>query len=266
MRPPMHSPAATATVFNLYPTQPYDPRRRDTQHDDVLRGVFTRVAEADSAKVVVFDLDSTLFDNRPRQVQIFREYGLTHHLPELSSLSEHHFLDWDLKAPLLRAGIDEARAEALFTEVRAFWKARFFTSPYCLYDVALPGAADFVTALHDTEATIVYLTGRHEAMREGTHESLLRFGFPAPGMLRVHLVMKPSLELDDTAFKAEAHSEVKKIGHVLAAFDNEPAHALGLARSFPEATVVWLDTDRSKEAMPRPDLPRTFGFLTDTLR
>ena len=258
----MHSLATHATVINLYPSQPYDPRRRDTQHDEVLRGVLARVAEAESNKVVIFDLDSTLFDNRPRQVQILREFGLTHALPELCSLSERHFLDWDLKAPLIRAGIDEARAEVLFPAVRAFWKQRFFTSPYCLYDVALPGAADYVAKLHAADATIVYLTGRHEAMREGTHESLLRFGFPAPGMLRVHLVMKPNLDLDDTAFKATAHSDVHKFGRVIAAFDNEPAHALGLANSFPEATVVWLDTDRSKEAMPRPDLPRTYGFLT----
>jgi hypothetical protein len=259
----MQSVTATATVFNLYPSQPYDPRRRDAQHDEVLRGVLARVAEAEPSKVVIFDLDSTLFDNRPRQVQILREFGLTHRLPELSSLSERHFLDWDLKAPLVRAGIDEQRAEVLFPQVRAYWKARFFTSPYCLYDVALPGAADYVSALHAADATIVYLTGRHEAMREGTHESLLRFGFPAPGMLRVHLLMKPSLELDDTAFKATAHRDVEKVGHVIAAFDNEPAHALGLKHSFPDATVVWLDTDRSKEGLPRPDLPRTYGFLTD---
>lgn len=262
----MHPSAATATVINLHPTQPYDPRRRDTQHDDVLRGVFARVAEASPGRVVIFDLDSTLFDNRPRQVQILREFGLTHQQPELCSLSERHFLDWDLKAPLIRAGVSEERAEFLFPQVRAFWRERFFTSAYCLYDVALPGAAEYVTALHAADATIVYLTGRHEAMREGTHESLLRFGFPAPGMLRVHLVMKPSLELDDTAFKTTAHQEVRQIGDVIAAFDNEPAHALGLGSSFPEATVVWLDTDRSKEAMPRPDLPRIYGFLTELPR
>src|SRR5690349_9323652 len=34
--------------------------------------------------LVVFDVDSTLLDNRPRQAQIFREFGELHGVSELS--------------------------------------------------------------------------------------------------------------------------------------------------------------------------------------
>jgi hypothetical protein len=245
-------------------TEPYDPRRRDAAHDETLRGVLARVRAAAGPKVVIFDLDSTLFDNRPRQVQILREFGLLHHIHPLYSSLDVHILDWDLKGPLVRAGVAPDEAETLYPKVREFWRERFFTSPYCLYDVALPGAARYVAALVAAGATIVYLTGRHEPMREGTHASLVRFGFAAPGMPGVHLLMKPTLEQEDTVFKAEAHAQVRKLGEVHAAFDNEPAHARDLHLAFPHATVVWIDSDHShgKEA-PDPTLPRTFGFVTD---
>ncbi len=241
---------------------PYDPRRRDAAHDQTLRGVLERVRAANGSKVVIFDLDSTLFDNRPRQVQILREFGLLHDIHELYSSLDVHILDWDLKGPLVRAGVAPDKAETLYPKVREFWRERFFTSPYCLYDVAMPGAAAYVSALAKAGATIVYLTGRHEPMRAGTTESLVRFGFPAPGAPGVHLLMKPTLEQEDTVFKAQAHAQVRKLGEVLAAFDNEPAHARDLRLAFPAATVVWIDSDHSqgKEA-PDRTLPRAYGFL-----
>jgi hypothetical protein len=220
-------------------------------------------ATAAAPKVAVFDLDSTLFDNRPRQAQILREYGIIRGLPELFHAERQHFLDWDLLGPLVRIGIEQKRAEAIFPDLKEFWRSLFFTSPYCLFDVALPGAPQFVRKLHELGATIVYLTGRHEEMRAGSAESLRRFAFPVPDRdVRTHLMMKPTIEMPDTDYKVSAYAAIRKIGTVVAGFDNEPAHANALKQGFPEASVVWLRTDRSPALdEPREDLMRAFGFM-----
>jgi hypothetical protein len=240
----------------------YDPFRTDDAHVGVLNCVLTAVAEAPAPKVVLFDLDSTVFDNRPRQVHILREFGLTHDMPELFHLDRTHFIDWDLVAPLVRLGIPCEKAQALAPDIKHFWRERFFTSPYCLYDVALPHAPHYVRAIHARGAHVVYLTGRHEPMRDGSAESLRRFDFPVPGAERVTLLMKPTIDMPDTEYKKSAYDAVRKIGRVIAGFDNEPAHANALKEGFPEAMIVWLKTDRSPATdAPRDDLLRAWGFF-----
>jgi hypothetical protein len=245
----------------------YDPFRTDDSHVAVLDGILKTVAAAPSPKVVVFDLDSTVFDNRPRQAHILREFGLMHDMPELFSLERTHFIDWDLVTPLIRLGIAAEKAQAVHPELKQFWRERFFTSPYCLYDVALPHAPQFVRALHKRGAHVVYLTGRHEAMRDGSTESLKRFNFPAPPEASVTLMMKPTFDIPDTDYKKSAYAAIRKLGPVLAGFDNEPAHANALKEGFPEAAIVWLKTDRSPALdEPRADLLHAWGFAGAALK
>ncbi|MCC6809220.1 MAG: HAD family hydrolase [Deltaproteobacteria bacterium] len=244
----------------------YDPFQTDAAHVGVLNDVLDSVQKAPAPKVVVFDLDSTVFDNRPRQVHILREWGIAHGMPELFGLERTHFVDWDLMTPLVRLGIAPERAQAVHADVKQFWRERFFTSPYCLYDVAMPHAPHYVRGLHARGAHIVYLTGRHEEMRAGSAESLVRFKFPAPPEARVTLLMKPTLDIPDTDYKKSAFEAVRGIGRVIAGFDNEPAHANALKEGFPEAKIVWLKTDRSPaNDVPRPDLLHAWGFAGATL-
>ncbi len=197
--------------------------------------------------VVVFDLDSTLFDNRPRQARIFREFGAAYGVPELLAASAQHWRGWDLRVPLGRLGLDEARIADIYPTLRQFWWDRFFTSEYCREDEPVPGAAEFVRQIAHAGAQVIYLTGRHEGMRAGTLDTLARHGFPVPpgNGAGVHLLLKPTLEESDDTFKADAHATVRVLGPVIAAFDNEPTHANDLQKSFPEAIVVHLDTDHS---------------------
>src|SRR5687767_6021528 len=99
----------------------YDPFRKDDAHVGALNRVLDAVAKAPQPKVVVFDLDSTVFDNRPRQAHILREYGLQHDMPELFSIERTHFIDWDLMTPLLRLGIAQDRAQAVHPHLKEFW-------------------------------------------------------------------------------------------------------------------------------------------------
>ena len=91
---------------------------------------------------------------------------------------------------------------------------------------------------------IAYCTGRHEQMREGTLVSFDRLGLPRTGP-RVHLLMKPTFEQSDDEWKEQAYSRLRKLGQVIAAFDNEPTHINGYCGHFPEAICVHMATDHS---------------------
>ena len=195
--------------------------------------------------VLVFDLDSTVFDNRPRQARIVREYGAAKGLASLMSCQPFHFTSgWDLKAAAIGAGMSSAEAESHYAELKKFWVERFFTSEYCRDDIEIVGAPRYLVACTLTQAQVVYCTGRHEAMREGTIAALAKCGMPLPGG-SVKLLMKPKLRDDDDSYKRVAHALIGELGSVIAAFDNEPTHINDYASQFPHAILVHLATDHS---------------------
>ena len=221
------------------------------EHDQLLANILDRTTRAAPHAVVIFDLDSTLLDNRPRQVRIFRDFGILHSVSELLSAEPHHWRGWDLKVPLRNLGLEGPRLDSIYSELKQFWDECFFTSEYCRADEPVAGAAAYVQAIARAGAQIVYLTGRHEGMRSGTIDTLRRHGFPLPpgNGTAVHLIMKPRVSDDDDAFKQSTHPHVRVLGQVIAAFDNEPLHANDLLRSFPHARVVHLRTNHSGRAI-----------------
>lgn len=211
-----------------------------------LQTVLTRASELGPAAVLAFDLDSTLFDNLPRQARIVREFGAARGLPALDRCAPEHFTGgWNLRVPLVNLGLSENEAEALFPDLKQFWGDRFFTSEYCVDDVAIEGAAAYTHAVVQTGAKLAYLTGRHEGMRAGSVACMAREGLVVPDDQQVFLIMKPTLEEDDDGFKRTAHAKLRGLGRVLAAFDNEPTHVNDYRRVFPEAMVIHLATDHS---------------------
>jgi len=218
--------------------------REGWQH--TLRGILEQARSLGSQAVLAFDLDSTLFDNRPRQARILREFGLARMVEKLSVCAPHHWESgFDMRGAMRNCGLSAEEVEALHDAARAFWMERFFTSDYCVEDVAIRGAAAFTHAVAATGAHLAYVTGRHEGMRPGTVEAMRRNGLVLPGEGRVHLLMKPSERENDDAFKRAAHARLGELGRVIAAFDNEPTHANDYLRRFPEARVVHLATDHS---------------------
>jgi beta-phosphoglucomutase-like phosphatase (HAD superfamily) len=200
--------------------------------------------------LVVFDLDSTLLDNRPRQARILREYGHHANLPVLTRAEPHHWVDWSIRTAMANAGLAGEPLEAHVEPAKTFWRERFFTSEYCIDDLAIEGAVAYVHAIRDAGATVLYVTGRHEGMRAGTTANFVALGFPAPDEKRAHLLMKPTLAEDDDQYKIEVQGRIREMGQLLAAFDNEPAHANGYRLHFPDAIVVRIDTDHSGRPIP----------------
>jgi beta-phosphoglucomutase-like phosphatase (HAD superfamily) len=240
-------------------------RRADpSDQPAILAAALARARAAAPDGVAVFDLDSTLLDNRPRQARILREYGAAAGLRALADASPEHVEGWDLDVALRNAGLGEALVRAHRGPVRRFWEERFFTSELCRADVPVPGAPAFVRAVLAAGARIAYVTGRPAAMEDGTLEVLGRFGFPLPDGARAFLFMKPGMALADDAWKAIARDAVDALGPVALAFDNEPAHVNAYARAWRRALAVHLDTDHSGRPVPvDPAIPSVADLRLD---
>lgn len=211
--------------------------------------------------MVVFGLDGTIFDTRPRTLQILKEYGdqeLKTARPEaagrLSGLQVSG-VQYMLTDTLGHLGIAE---EAVVNNAAVFWSQRFFADEYLRYDTPVPGAVNFVRSLYTAGARIVYLTGR-DAPRQliGTVRSLRDYGFPI-GIQGTELMMKPTMQTADAIFKQQATNYLRHYGKVIAAFDTESANANVFRRAFPEAAVVLVSAPHT------PNMPALIANI-DTL-
>jgi hypothetical protein len=224
------------------------PQSLRSQQHATLRAVVRRcrTEKAHATPVVVFDLDGTLMDNRPRTLAILHEFAdrcrtRDSALAERLEKAQMGELEYLLSDSLERMG---AHRHSLVEEMHGFWRDRFFADPHLVHDVAVPGAVDFVRACHDAGALLVYLTGRDlPMMGTGTFQSLRDLGFPI-GLPGTELVLKPDAAMADEAFKRDVAPQLARLGHVIAAFDNEPGNCNVMLAHYPDAHVVFIDTQR----------------------
>jgi hypothetical protein len=216
-----------------------------TQSDPTVLDRVLATVRAVPGAVVVFDLDSTVLDNRPRQARILREFGAARGHQRLLEAAPEHWTDWSITHAMGNVGLSTEDIERLGEDAKLFWRERFFTSEYCRDDEPISGARDYLHAVLAAGGIVAYCTGRHEAMRAGTVDNFARLGYPLPDSARVFLLMKPVFELGDDDWKTEAYAHLRAIGPVVAAFDNEPTHVNGYRGGFPDAIAVHLDTDHS---------------------
>jgi beta-phosphoglucomutase-like phosphatase (HAD superfamily) len=212
----------------------------------VLDRVLERAMQADGAvpPLVVFDLDGTLYDNRPRTVQILEEYAdeVADQFPEvaealagLTADAVHYLLSDTLRA----RGLTKVE---IVSDATRFWRERFFAEKYLKYDAVKDGAVEFARHCHEAGAVIVYLAGRDVTdLLPGTVTSLRKWGFPV-GEVGVELVLKPDATLSDEAFKRASLPVLRRVGRVVAFFDNEPANCNVARHAWPEALVGLIET------------------------
>jgi hypothetical protein len=215
--------------------------------------------------VVVFDLDGTLMDNRPRSAQILQEFGesLRVREPALAAKLAHvgaGDLAYLLTDSLAKLGI--VRTD-IVRDAEIFWRERFFTDGYLRHDIEVPGAAKFATECYEAGGILIYFTGRDlPLMGLGSFASLRDLGFPI-GIPGTELVLKPDANMPDEAFKRMFAPRLSRVGKVVAIFDNEPGNCNVLGRHFPEADSVLLDT----QCLPgAPPLDSTVHVIGDFLR
>lgn len=201
--------------------------------------------------MVLFDLDGTLYDNRPRTLRIVHALA--------ASLGPEHAADAEvlrgLDVDALRYRLDDTlRPLGVSDEVVALakkrWFSRFFTDTACSDDVPVRGAVPFVGACFARGATIVYLTGRDvPGMLVGTVRTLRDDGFPI-GQPRIELVLKPTFEEDDVAFKRRMLDPMNALGTVVGTFENEPGNCNLFKKRWPASHAILIETQCAPEAPP----------------
>lgn len=226
----------------------------------VLDEILDRVRSEKETPVLVFDLDSTLFNNGPRTRQILMEVALQDETlrplyPKLQTLPAD--LPYLVTDTLKRIGLE--KGDAVDRLVKG-WAERFFADDYCVLDQPYPGAVEFVQRAQELGATIVYLTGRDAPrMATGTTLSLRRSGFPV-ATPRALLVMKTSGQEEDEAFKRTALEAVNRMGTVVGTFENEPKNANLFAGRWPKALHVFLTTNSDpRKVVPLAKVIRKIG-------
>lgn len=237
---------------------------------EVLYTVLDRVEESSAAgekPVVIFDLDDTLLNARSRTRTILKDFVnaadiQTRFPKEAKKVAKLKLKEtrYDLKDTL--AGI-QVTDEAFLKEASAFWLQKFFSNEYCADDLVISGAGAYVREIKRNGAHIVYLTGRDiPRMEICTLESLEKNGFPMGE--HATLLMKPKKELDDLQFKKDAFVQIRKLGTVVAGFENEPANVNAFFEEWPEGQMVFLDTAHSsKPVVPHPSIPWVQNFMRD---
>ncbi|CAN5449168.1 hypothetical protein BH10BDE1_BH10BDE1_06920 [soil metagenome] len=204
------------------------------------------------SSLVIFDLDSTLYDLTQRVTAILKRFTLDPEVcakfPEACARLQNvkiHRTDWGLVEPLSRVGITNSSHDEFVREVHAAWAAGFFSNDFLDRDFPLPGAVEFVRACLERGAEILYLTGRDvPRMGAGTQTSLREWGFPLEHP-KVNLVLKPTKELDDAQFKADViDALVHRYDHVWL-FENEPVNINVVLKRTPKVKVVFVDTCHS---------------------
>ncbi len=208
--------------------------------------------DAGRRPVVVFDLDGTLMDNRPRTIRILHE--LAHHWAErhpeaantLRSAHPDHTV-YALAETLAAVGVREPK---LIAEAEEFWKGRFFFDPHLEHDTALAGSVSFAQDCYQAGARLAYVTGRDlPNMSIGTWKSLRDLGFPI-GVVGTELVLKSDPAIPDEEFKRLLAPGLGRLGEIVASFDNEPGNCNIFLDFFPNAKSVLVDTQHHPSAPP----------------
>jgi hypothetical protein len=220
----------------------------------LLDGIVSRCAHASgsAAAVVVFDLDGTLMDNRPRTCAILHELGEVWKTREPEIAARLAAAQPGDLAYLLTESLDRLSVHRteLVKEAEIFWRERFFTDHHLRHDVEVPGASAFARACYEKGGVLVYFTGRDlPMMGVGSFASLRDLGFPI-GLPGTELVLKSDANMPDEAFKRQVGPELGRVGKVIAIFDNEPGNCNVLGASYPDADTVLVDTQHLPGAPP----------------
>ncbi len=244
-----------------------------TQPSQYLEKILTEIAEFEASgrqALVVFDLDSTLFDVSPRLKKILHDFALQPQnqalFPEACAIlgkAETFRTDWGIKNAVVRAGLDTHHPE-FHQALKQFWVQHFFSNEYLEYDVPYEGAVEFVQNLIKVGAEVAYLTGRDvHRMGQGSRDVLLKWNFPLDDK-RSTLVLKPQKGMDDAEFKSDWFASLppdrfEKIWF----FENEPVNVNLVRLKHQHVEIVFFESTHSGKAEAPADLPRILNFLIE---
>lgn len=237
---------------------------------EALELVLDRVRNTTQPRLIL-DLDSTLYEVRPRTLQILKDWRVSNEAREFAPLQaaleklELGHVGYSVRDTFHNLGIspDDTVVRNAWPSVRGFWSRWFFSNDYLVHDQPYAGAVDFVQRAFDLGAELVYLTGRDEpGMKRMTISNLERDRFPTDSE-RVSLLMKPSSSARDDDHKRSVAKKVAWGSDFVASFENEPKNLVAIAGELPQALHVFVETLCSEHAAePVRGALRIKGFST----
>jgi hypothetical protein len=216
--------------------------------------------------LMVFDLDSTLFDVSPRLEKIMKDFAnqpeiLTKFSSSAKKLSSIQFLptDWGIKGAFLRTNLDKEPAEFL-EKAKQFWHNNFFSDHYLKFDTAFEQAAEFIQTLQSAGSHIAYLTGRDtHRMGKGSIEKLKADNFPINDTATLHL--KPQAGDDDGDFKLRWFKETSEKKYKEIWFvENEPVNLHLVMNHLPHINCIFFESTHAGKKSPPTSIPRIKDF------
>lgn len=237
-----------------------------TQPPDWLSQILVQIHESrqkGGRALVVFDLDSTLFDVSPRTQRILRDFAqepepCRRHPQSIEILRNLRIgsKDWGFQAAFERSGLMTHPAD-FHQAVQRYWLERFFSGDYLHHDRPLDGAVRFVRQVENLGARVVYLTGRAAAtMGEASRLVLESHGFPEG-----ELALKPDPRIEDARFKIGwfDSAEIENYDPVYF-FENEPGNLIAVTERHPRVRPVFVDTTHSGRHPVAKDWPVVVNF------
>lgn len=229
----------------------------------------------------VFDLDSTLFDVQPRILKVLHDFAQSYKetneetaalISKIQSLPKlYHFRDIISHFEIEKFG------EQVVLDATSYLNWHFFSDKYLQYDMPYPGAASFVSYIHNLGAKILYLTGRDkQRMEKGTVESLLKHGFPIEKTslsladseklsrylkreINAGLAMKPDKEIPDSDYKTNFFDK-PEIAKNTWFFENEPENIIKISKTSRQMNIVYFDSVHSGTS----EIPKGFPLTINS--
>jgi haloacid dehalogenase-like hydrolase len=244
-----------------------------TQSRHLLRQILAKIEEFQNQglkSLAVFDIDSTLFDVSPRVERIILDFAdepeFQNKFPKQIQVLKNirtHRKDWGFKNALERAGLDGHHSE-LQEALHDYWAERFFSNEYLKYDLPYDGAVEYVNAVANRGAEVVYLTGRDVArMGPGSALVLKSAGFPLDDQ-QTRLVLKPHRSMDDAEFKTDWFTCLPADQYAdIWFFENEPVNIHHLRSRQPKVNVVFFESTHAGKAPAPEDIPKIMHYLLD---
>jgi hypothetical protein len=154
-----------------------------------LADIRARVAKGERVRVV-FDIDDTLADTRPRTVAIAKAWDRQ---------NGTHYFDALKPTDVLRSPRDTAEALGvpfhLIGDFTNFWSVAFWDGANFKNDTPVKSTVDVAKAARDAGAELVFLTGRLKASEKSTISQLRTYGLAGT------LVSKPDRWMRTPEFK-----------------------------------------------------------------
>lgn len=228
----------------------------------------TQNQQTQKKSLVVFDLDSTLFDVSPRSQQILNEFAqhkqFKIQFPQECDLIQKVELspkDWGYDRAFKEIGLDISIND--FTaSLHQFWRSCFFSNDYCKYDVPYEGAVQFVSEVAFRGADITYLTGRDvHRMGLGTEEVLKMHNFPLDEK-KYKLALKPHKDHNDAHFKKEWFEKIPIDDYQnIWFFENEPVNLHLIDQHFQHIESIFFDSTHCGLKEPLPHLQKIENYI-----